>query len=143
MRSLLAPTLVKSLRCEEMNWFVTGSIPLPQLKPYDPNASPSTYGNQHEQMATNFIDKMAAALKEYKLISDNDLQQMRAIYPNLDIDTYYKAMAWAGLTGDVNGDITKAWEIFQTNNPTEAQMYRVIIAAEENATNLAPSQEKC
>lgn len=113
------------------------------LKPYDPNASESTYGSAHEQMAATFIDKIAAALKEYKLITPQDLQQIQAYYPTVDVDTYYKAMAWAGLAGSVNGSVTKAWQTLETNNPAQAQMYSLIISAEENAGPLAACKEKC
>ncbi len=113
------------------------------LKPYDPNAPSATYGNQHEQMANSFIQKMAAALKEYKLITDQDLTNMRQRYPNLTIDEYYEAMAWAGLNGTTNGSITKAWETFQQSNLTKAQMFNEIIQAEENANYYSASKEKC
>jgi hypothetical protein len=115
------------------------------LKPYDPNASAVTFGNQHEQMAANFIEKIVSALKEYKLITDQDLQNIRNHFSSqtIDIDTYYRAMAWGGLTMHGNGYITKAWETFKTNNLSIAQMYETIISAEQNATPLSASQEKC
>lgn len=113
------------------------------LKPYDPNAPNSTYGNQHEQMAATYVSIIATALKEYKLISDTDLTEIRNLYPNLDINTYYTALAWAGLTDDVNGYITKSWKDFETNNATTAQMYKVIITSELYGTSLAASKDKC
>ncbi|MCB0714492.1 MAG: hypothetical protein KDC06_00625 [Chitinophagaceae bacterium] len=113
------------------------------LKPYDPNAPNSTYGNQHEQMAASFVTQIANALKEYKLISDSDLTNIRSLYPNLDIDTYYTALAWAGLTGDINSYITKSWKDFEATDSATAQMYKVIITAELNATPLAASKDKC
>jgi hypothetical protein len=68
---------------------------------------------------------------------------MRQRYPNLTIDEYYEAMAWAGLNGTTNGSITKAWETFQQSNLTKAQMFNEIIQAEENANYYSASKEKC
>lgn len=113
------------------------------LKPYNPNLPPSTFGNQHEQMAASYIQEISNSLKEYKLISNSDLHEIQNIFPSITTETYYQALAWAGLNGDINGFITKAWEVFESNNPSTAQMYSVIISAEENATNLAASHEKC
>lgn len=119
------------------------------LKPFDPNANPAIYGanSQHEQMATSYINRIVEALKEFHLISDEDLNNLRSVYPNLTIEDYYTAMAWGGLTEkSINGTTvpeTKAWETFKLNNPQKAAMYLFIISSEDFGTPDAPSKIKC
>lgn len=116
------------------------------LKPFDPNANPSIYGSasQHEQMAANYVTEIANSLKEYRLITDADLSAIKTIYPTITVNDYYEALAWGGLTTSPNGiAITKAWENFSNNNAQKASNYQIVISAEENGTNLAPSQTKC
>lgn len=115
---------------------------LPYLKPFRLN-KPYVAGNHHEQMARNYIGKMAAALKEYEMISSESLQPLMQYSRRLEIDDYYKAVAWGGLGGSVNGDITRAWTDFKKANPKTAQAYEIIVSAEHNCTVLSASKCKC
>lgn len=109
------------------------------LKTFDPNADPAVYGsnNQHEQMAVSFVNKIALMLKEFYLINDTDLAEMRNIYPRLTIDEYYKAMAWGGLTE------TNAWQTFKNTYPQKEPMYLFILSSEDYGTSAVPSKIKC
>lgn len=116
------------------------------LKAYNPNSPPSvTAQQQHEQIAHSYINKLVSALKQYHLISDNDLIQIRQNYPTLTVDQVYESIAWGGLMeSSVNGsDITNAWNIFKTNNPAKADLYRIISSYEGIGADLAPSKIKC
>ena len=113
------------------------------LEPYDPNADTSRYGDQHEQMASKYIQEMVVALKEYKFISEQDLTDMRSRFPNLTLDEYYEAMAWSGLNEDDKGSITKAWDTFKKKDPNKAFMYNEIIQEEQIGGSKNASKEKC
>jgi hypothetical protein len=108
------------------------------LKPYNPNANIAEYGNQHEQMAANFIHQMKTALQEYKFINDSDLSNIRNIFTNLSTDEFYEAMAWAGLQG------TKAWQTLQEKDPAKTHKILFIIQAELQALPAyRVTHEKC
>lgn len=114
------------------------------LKPWDPSSPASNYGNQHEQMATTYIQKIVAALKEYKLITDQDLDPLRNTYfPGATLEDFYTAMAWEGLTTANGNDITMAWHTFKEQKPIIAVQYSNIMNFERLTTTVAPSKEKC
>jgi hypothetical protein len=95
-------------------------------------------------MAATYIQKISLALKEYKLINDQDLDELRnTYYPDVTIDDFYSAMAWAGLTTNGSGNETTAWHAFKVDNPSKATKYLQIITFERIASAVAPSHEKC
>jgi len=121
------------------------------LETYDPNKPPTnSEALQHQQMAQTYIDKIVLALKEYKLITDQDLNDLRNTlnYPNITVDDFYKAMAWSGLyyqdkKSASPDNETQGWHIFKKQNPTLASQYLNIMTMERVATWVAPSHEKC
>lgn len=119
------------------------AIDLPFLKPFYLYKQRYVQGNHHEQMAQNYIDKMAAALKEYQLITEESLQPMQLYSRRLGVDDYYKALAWGGLASSVNGDITSAWTAFKASHAKTAQAYEIIMSAEHNCTVLSASKNRC
>lgn len=100
-------------------------------------------GNHHEQMAQRYIDKMARALREFQLVSEQSLLPLQPYARRLELDDYYKAIAWAGLAGSIKGDITKAWTDFKAKHQKTAEAYEIIIAAEHNCTVLSATKNKC
>lgn len=119
------------------------AIDLPFLKPFYLYKQRYVPGNHHEQMAQHYIDKMAAALKEYQLITEESLQPLQLYSRRLGVDDYYKALAWGGLASSVKGDITTAWTAFKTSRPKTAQLYEIIMSAEHNCTVLSASKNRC
>lgn len=124
------------------------SIELGFLQPYNPNNPPSNSEIfQHQQMAQTYVEKIVLALKEYKLITDQDLNTLRnTYYPAATIDDFYKAMAWSGLyyTNDSSSPTeTNAWHEFKEQDPNKAEHYLQIMTFETLGTSAAPSHEKC
>lgn len=117
------------------------------LKPWDPNNSPTDLQiAQHQQMAQTYIDKMVMALKEYKLITDQDLDSYRNTYnePGITVDDFYKAMAWSGLYyTEQGGSETEGWHIFKEQNPSLVKPYQELMTFERLGTTWTPSHEKC